>query len=53
MYNYLANFLLLTSKEELMKTMKEEEAIVELISGTIVKYPEGGLNEMLINKYDL
>ncbi len=54
-YYFLANHLLQpqVNREYLIKTIKNEEAVEELITKTITKYPEGELNDKLIKKYDL
>lgn len=54
-YYFLANYLLQpqVNREYLIKTIKNEEAVEELITKTISKYPEGELNDKLIQKYDL
>ena len=54
-YYFLANYLLLpeTNRKTMMENIKNEEAIEELIIKTITKYPDGELNDKLIEKYDL
>ena len=52
-YFYLANNLLQTNREQLIKEIKNEEAVEEIITKTISKYPDGELNDKLIEKYDL
>ncbi|MDO5969288.1 hypothetical protein Q4Q35_05660 [Flavivirga aquimarina] len=52
-YYYLANNLLQTNREKLMKVIKSEEAVEELITKTITKYPNGELNDKLMVKYNL
>lgn len=52
-YYYLANHLLQTNREQLIQDIKNEEAVEELITKTITKYPNGELNDKLIEKYDL
>lgn len=52
-YYYLANNLLQTSREKLIEVIKNKEAVEELITKTITKYPNGELNDKLIIHYDL
>lgn len=52
-YYYLANNLLQTDRKTLMDVLQNEEAVEELITKTITKYPDGELNEKLILRYDL
>jgi hypothetical protein len=52
-YHFLGNNLLETNMECLIKSINNEEAIEELITKTITKYPNGELNDKLIEKYNL
>ena len=54
-YYFIANHLLLPqiNRDYLIKTIKNEEAVDELITKTITKYPDGELNDKLIEQYDL
>lgn len=54
-YYFLANYLLApkNNREEMMKTIKIEDAVEELIVKTITKHPNGELNDRIMKKYDL
>jgi hypothetical protein len=54
-YYFLANNLLQpqVNRKYLIEIIKNEEAVEELITKTITKYPDGELNDLLIEKYDL
>ncbi|GAA3558512.1 hypothetical protein [Snuella lapsa] len=54
-YYFITNYLLQpqTNRKEMIKTIKNEEAVEELILKTILKYPNGELNDKLIEKYNL
>lgn len=54
-YYFVTNYLMLpqVNRKYLMNTIKNEEAVEELITKIISKYPEGELNDRLIEKYNL
>lgn len=52
-YYYLANNLMQTNRTELMQSINNEDAVEELITKIISKYPNGELNDKLMIQYDL
>ncbi len=54
-YYFLANYLLdlKNNRQEMEKEMKNKDAVEELILGILKHYPNGELNQKIMEKYDL